>query len=151
MRSVDILRAIRDPNLLGPYLAPDGDLASWSNWLTFLKVLYGLKIPASEHELVRACTGRDPALLPKDGFDEALLLCGRRSGKSKTTALIGSFEAVLTGREKRVSRGEIPLVAVLSPTKMQSRIIWTYMRAVFRSAPLLENEVVEERAVDKTF
>jgi hypothetical protein len=148
---MDIIRATSDPNLLLPYLSPSGDLSSWRSWLSFLKVLYGLKVPASEHDLIHACTGRDPSRLPRQGFDECLLLCGRRSGKSKTIALVGAYESVLAGRERRVSAGEIPMVGIISPTRFQSRIIFNYLRAVFRSAPILEREVQEERKSDQVF
>jgi len=33
--------------------------------------------------MIMQCTGRDIDLLPQEGFDEALILTGRRSGKSK--------------------------------------------------------------------
>jgi hypothetical protein len=144
---------VSDPVLLRPYLAgkPDAELTTWNHWLSFLRVLYGLKVPAAEHELVRASTGRDPERLSKDGYDECLLLCGRRSGKSKVIALVGAFEAVLAGRERKVSRGEIPMVGIMSPTKFQSRIIHSYLRAVFKSAPILEREVAEEQKHSQTF
>jgi hypothetical protein len=60
-------------------------------------------------------------------------------------ALAGAAEAVLGGKEKLLSAGEIPMVAVLSPTKFQSRIIHSYMRGVFNSSPILQAEVVEEK------
>jgi hypothetical protein len=143
----DIVKAIHDGNLFRPYVAgsPDGDLGSWREWMSFLRVLYGLRVPEDQHETVRLCTGREPERLAKDGYQECLLLCGRRSGKSKVIALVGAAEAVLSGREQRLSPGEIGLVAILSPTRFQSRIIYSYLKAVFDSTPLLRNEVVEEK------
>src|ERR1700686_2062110 len=81
----DIVRAVHDPKLFRPYVtgADDGSLESWERWLTFLKVLYGLRTDEAEHETVRQCTGRDPTRLSPDGYTECLLMCGRRSGKSK--------------------------------------------------------------------
>jgi hypothetical protein len=140
----DIISAIQDAHLFRNYLAGDGDLSSWANWLTMLKALHGLPIPEAERDVARRCTGRDPAKLSAKGFDEALLLCGRRSGKSKVIALVGAAEAILSGKERNVSAGEIPMVAVLSPTRFQSRIIHEYMKGVFGSSDLLRREVVEE-------
>jgi hypothetical protein len=144
---LDILSAVQDPNLFLPYVAgePDGDLATWANWLAFLRTLYGLPLPDDDRETVKRCTGRVPDLLPSGGFNEALLLCGRRSGKSKIIALVGAAEAVLSGKEAGLSRGEIGMVAVLSPTRFQSRIIHEYMKGVFDSTPLLQREVEEEK------
>ncbi len=144
---MNVLKAINDPNLFRAYVTgePDGSLASWANWLTFLRVLYGLRVPKSQHKVVRQFTGRDPSRLSKEGYLEALLLCGRRSGKSKTIALVGAAEAVLSGREQGLARGEIGMVAILSPTRFQSRIIHSYLKGVFDSTPLLQNEVTEEK------
>jgi hypothetical protein len=136
----DIITAVHDPNLFLPYVAQGGDLASWANWLTFLRTLYGLKVSEAEHATLRQCTGRDPAKLAGD-FSECLLLCGRRSGKSKIIALVGAAEAVLSGKEQGLSKGEIPMVAILSPTRFQSRIIFSYLKGVFESTPLLQGEV----------
>ncbi len=143
----DIIKAIQDGNLFRSYVSgsDDGDLASWRNWIAFLKVLYGLKPTKAEHEVVKRCTGRDPEKLGAGGYTEALLLCGRRSGKSKTIAMVGAAEAVLSGKEARLSAGEIGMLAIISPTRFQSRIIHNYMRAVFQSSPILEAEVEEEK------
>ena len=140
---MNILEAIADPKLFRTYVTgtPDGSLDSWSNWLTFLAVLYGLPVPDDSTDLVKTCTGRLPSTFDTD-FDETLVLCGRRGGKSKLIALVGAFEAILSGKEKRLSPGEIPMVAILSPTRFQSRIIHSYIKAVFESTPLLQQELV---------
>ncbi|GAB4153539.1 MAG: hypothetical protein Tsb009_30000 [Planctomycetaceae bacterium] len=55
----------------------------------------------------------------------------------------GAYEAVLAGRHTGLARGEIGLVAVISPTRFQSRIVRNYLRAIF-DTPLLANEVTRE-------
>jgi hypothetical protein len=142
-----ITKAVADRNLFRPYVtgAATGSLASWRRWLAFLRVLYGLPIPPGDADTVRTCTGRDPAQLPTAGFDEVLLLCGRRSGKSKIVALVAAAEAVLSGKEKRLAPGELGMVAVLSPTRNQSRIIHGYIKGLFASTPMLANEVANEK------
>ena len=143
---MNIIEAVKDRNLLKPYVN-SRSLKTYANWLTFLKVLYGLETRDREHEVVRTCTGREHATFPQDeqGFTEALVLAGRRSGKSKMMALVGAYEAVFSGREKSLSPGEIPLVPILSPTRFQSRIIYSYLKAVFESTPILKGEVVETK------
>ncbi len=143
---MNIIDAVSDPNLFMPYLAGDSDdLSSWKCWLTFLRVLHGLKTSEEEADLILRATGRDPAKLSKSGYTECLVLAGRRSGKSKVIALVGAIEAVLSEREKVLSVGEIPMVAIISPTRFQSRIIHSYLKGIFESTPMLSNEVVEER------
>jgi hypothetical protein len=138
---MNVIDAIRDENLFGPYMGDD--LGSWSSWLTALKTLYGLPLDAHEGHCVGICTGRDPQQLPAEGFDTALFLTGRRSGKSRIAGLIGAYEAVLAGHETKLSPGELGMVVVVSPTRQQSNIVKTYMRAAF-ATPLLQGEVVGE-------
>jgi hypothetical protein len=145
---MNIIEAIKDKNLFQPFLQDsNGDLLSWYNWFAALRCLYGLKIKKpSDFELIRRCTGRNTALLPTGGFDSALFLTGRRSGKSKISAIVGAFEASLSGREKLLSKGEVGMVAILAPTKKQGRIVKSYLRAIFAETPLLQNEIVNETA-----
>src|SRR5713101_327465 len=140
-----IIKTINDPDLFRSYLSgsEDGSLDSWKNWMAFLKVLYGLRLTKAEQTIANRCTGRTK--FSPDGYQECLLLCGRRSGKSKIIGLVGAFEAILSGKEKGLSAGEIPMTAILSPTRFQSRIIHPYMRSVFDSSPILQGEIAEEK------
>lgn len=140
---MNINKSIKDENLFRGFLGED--LKSWRNWPVALKVLYGLCIYMSRHiKLVKQCTGRDASKLPKDGFNTALFLTGRRSGKSKISAVIGAYEACLSGREKKLSKGETGMVAIIAPTLKQGRIVRNYLRAIFETTPLLQNQVVSE-------
>jgi len=116
----------------------------WKNWSIALRVLYGLPVKSKYAPLIKECTGRDINLLPKNGFDTALFLIGRRSGKSRIAAVIAAFESTLSEKENLLSRGELGMVAVISPTKLQSQIVKSYLRAIFDETPLLQNEVVQE-------
>ncbi len=140
--SVNIIEAIKDENLFRPFFG--GSLKTWRSWQTALRVLHGLPVKsARSRKLIKECTGRNPRKLPKGGFETALLLCGRRSGKSKITAIVGAHAAVLAGYEKRLSKGEVGLVAVVCPTKSQGRIIKNYLRAIFE-VPYLQQEIESE-------
>ena len=66
---MNIVEAIKEPELFRPFLADkDGELDSWGNWLSVLRVTYGLPTTRSRHDLIRQCTGRDPALLVLDFY-----------------------------------------------------------------------------------
>ncbi|MFT3784340.1 MAG: terminase family protein [Nibricoccus sp.] len=139
---VNIIDAIRDRELFGEFIGYD--LSSWRPWLTALRCVYGLPIAGrGAFELVRQCTGRDPELLPEEGFQTSLFLTGRRSGKSRIAAVIGAFEAALAGHGVRLSKGERGLVPIIAPTKHQATIVHNYLRAAFET-PLLKSEVVAE-------
>lgn len=139
-----IIEAIDDRRLMRPFLQDKaGDMSSWSNWATALKVLYGLPVKKAERQRIHACTGRSADLLPKSGFDVSLFLIGRRSGKSRVAAVVASYEAALSGKEKALAPGEVGVVTLIAPTKLQAGIVKSYVRAIF-TAPLLEQEIVRE-------
>lgn len=142
---IDIVSAIKDKNLFRPFLAnQDDSLRSWRAWLVALRVLYGLPIKGSyARKLIRQCTGRDPRKLPEGGFDTAIFLTGRRSGKSRIAAVIGAYEGVLSGSYKKLSPGETGLVPVITPTLRQGRNVQGYLRALFDN-PLFKEQLVSD-------
>lgn len=137
---MNIIQAINDPKLFQPYL---GDLSTWRPWFAALRTLYGLPLGPGSARNVRRCTGRDPSLLPADGFDTALFLTGRRSGKSRVAGLVGAYEATIAGHETKLAPGETGVVAICSPTRKQSKIVKKYVRAAL-DTDLLRGEVVRE-------
>lgn len=95
---MNIVRAIKDDQLFKPFLGRN--LHSWRNWVTALRVLYGFAASSQRRRrLIKECTGRKPSSMPSDGFLTALFLVGRRSGKSRISAVVGAFEAALAGHE----------------------------------------------------
>jgi len=143
--TLSIIDAIKDRQLFRPFLQDaNGDISTWHNWMAALRVLYGIgKVPNKRRQVVEQCTGRQYATLPKRGFDSALFLTGRRSGKSRVAAIIGAFEAAIADTHGRLAKGETGIVAICSPTKLQSRIVKSYLRSVFET-PLLKDYVDDE-------
>jgi len=142
---MNIISAITDKNLFRPFLADGQDrLGSWQNWGVALRTLYGLPVKSRYVDLVKQCTGRSLDKLPKKGFSAGLFLIGRRSGKSRIAAVVGTFEACLSGKEKLLAKGEQGMVAVVAPTAKQGRIIKNYTGAILHGTSLLRNEVRKE-------
>jgi hypothetical protein len=140
---MNIVEAIHDENLFRPFLEnPNGRMSSWRNWCTALRALYGIKFRARDEELIAQCTG---AHIKQGRFRTALLLVGRRSGKSRIASVIGAYEATLAGRHKRLRRGETGLVAILAPTRRQAGIVRNYIASIF-SVPMLAQLVEKETA-----
>lgn len=139
---MNIIEAIKDERLFRPFLG--GDLTSWRPWMTCLRAIYGLPIKSSSgRQFIREATGRDPDKLNSEGYSQSLMLTGRRSGKSRSSAIIGAYEAALSGREAKLAKGERGYVLISSPTKHQSNIVKSYIRGIFE-APLLRQEIVRE-------
>ena len=142
---MNIVQAIRDPNLFRPYLADkDGSISTWARWMCCLRAIHGLPLRKKwQKRLVKQCTGRNADRLPRAGADVSLILTGRRSGKSKIAAVVGAYEASLSGKEKSLSKGEMGMVAVISPTRLQSQIVKKYLRSIY-DTPLLSQEIIQE-------
>jgi hypothetical protein len=138
---VNIIQAVQHQDLFRDFLSDSkNSLDSWQNWMTAMRVLYGLGIKEEEHKLIKRCTGRNPKKLPDNGFKTALFLCGRRSGKSRCSSVITIFESLFTGAEKKLASGEMGLIPVISPTKKQSRVVKRYLRAIF-NIPAFRDEL----------
>jgi len=139
---------MKDEHLFRPFFGDD--LSSWRPWMVALRCLYGLPIKRQRSkELVHQCTGRHPDELPFDGFQSALFLTGRRSGKSRIAATVGAFEALFAGHETRLAKGEVGCLPVISPTRDQSSIVWRYIQGIF-DTPLLKQQVADCKESAKT-
>lgn len=141
---MNIIEACKDPNLFRPFLEDqNGSIATWSRWFSCLRAVYGLPIGPNASKSIQKLTERDPHAMPAEGFGTALFLTGRRSGKSRTAAVIGAYEAALAGNESKLAKGEKGIVAVIAPTKNQGSIVRNYIRGIF-DAPLLATQLVRE-------
>jgi hypothetical protein len=74
---MNILDAVDDPKLFGPWFK---DPETWTAWRAFLAALFALPMAAKLLPIFTACTER--ATLPNQPAAEAWLVCGRRAGKS---------------------------------------------------------------------
>jgi hypothetical protein len=143
MRSnVSIIQALNDKELLGQFLVDPG---TWRNWFTFLKAFYGLPCD-SEEEITtfKQCTGRSQ--WPTTAAREGWCICGRRSGKSITSARLGAYTAAF--EDHKLSPGEIGHVLIISQTKMQSTIIKKYLSSFFNENRYLKTLLVKETSFE---
>ena len=85
---MNILQAIDDPAVFAQAFA---DPATWLAWRAFLAALLGLDMSEEEQAIFTDCTQRNDQ--PTEQAKEAWLICGRRSGKSFTLALVAVFLA----------------------------------------------------------
>jgi hypothetical protein len=121
---------------------PGKQQETWAAWFTFLRVLFGDKLSAADLELFHRCTGRTD--VPGDGFREAYLICGRRSGKSRMLAMIAVFIAVFRDWSPYLSPGERGTVMILSADRKQSRAIFNYAAAFLKALDVDTVEVERE-------
>jgi len=101
---------------------------SWLPWFTAWQTLYGIPLTDDELALFQQCTGRKT---PRPGgYEEAFFICGRRSGKSKTAALITVYEALFGGWEIRVGPGEKFWLFTIATDRSQASVILSYVKSM---------------------
>ncbi|MBM3288308.1 MAG: hypothetical protein FJY88_13325, partial [Candidatus Eisenbacteria bacterium] len=129
-RTVDIIAAIRDPNILGDVLSPAQEAG--------LRTLYGLEIPRAQEPIVRRCTGHPPRT-PKE-HREGAFICGRRSGKSdKICANVAIYEAFF--RQHELTVGQKGVVLLLAQNMRQAQVVRGYIEGKVTRSPILFRHV----------
>lgn len=134
---MNILQAIADPKLFGPWFS-EGE--TWRAWRACLAAIFALDMSEDELAIYQRCTGREqpPSTQPR----EVWLLCGRRSGKSFITALIATYIAAFT--KHKLKRGETGTVLVMAADRKQAGVVLGYARGLFHNVPMLRKLVANE-------
>lgn len=120
------------------------DLATFSAWIVFLKVLFALPLNEDELAFYRQWTGRQTP--PDKPFCEAWVIAGVRSGKSFIAALIAVFLACFFNYRPHLSAGEIPHILILAADRAQAQVILRYIKAFLTQIPVLSQLVKREVA-----
>jgi hypothetical protein len=126
---VNILHALRDPNVFAPYFKG----GSWSAWHVFLAALFGLPLGYDQLQVFKQWTGRTVA--PKAPLQEAWLVVGRRRGKSFTLAVVAVFIACFKDWKPYLGPGEIGTIMVIAKDRQQARSINGSFPACFGKPP----------------
>jgi hypothetical protein len=135
---VTLLEALRDVNLFARFF----DGPSWLAWKVFIAALFGEATDEAGLELYRAHTGR--TVWPRLGaaFREAVLIVGRRGGKSRVLALVATFLAVFKDYGSYLAPGQKARIAVLAKDREQAREIFDYVIGLLEGVPLLKPMVM---------
>jgi hypothetical protein len=130
--ALDLVEALADPHLFGPWFEPRGH---WRTWLVFLKALFGLPMTPPEVEAFQRFTGR--ATPPTTAARKAWLVVGRRGGKSRIAALIAVWLACFKSYRHLLAPGERGVVMVLAADREQARVVLGYIVALLNQVPML--------------
>ena len=112
---MNILQATQDPQLFDRWFK---DRGTWAAWFAFLCALFALPMSGEQEATYRRCTER--AELPKERFNEAWLVCGRRAGKSFVLALIAVFLACFFNWRPYLSPGESGFIVIVAADRRQA-------------------------------
>ena len=124
---VTIGRALAEERLLGAAL---GDPSTWTTWRAVMKAAHAERLTA--RELVafrRVAGGRDP---PRRKVRQLASVVSRRAGKGRAAAALAVHAATLVDHAAALAPGETGVVAVVSPTREQARIVQRYALGIPR-------------------
>jgi hypothetical protein len=136
---MNIIEAIAEPKVFGSQFR---DAESWTSWRVFLRALFGLPMDETQRALFAECTGRQEP--NREGHSEAWLVCGRRSGKSFTLALIAIFLAGFRDWRPYLAPGEVGTVMILAADRRQARVIMRYCIGLLKAVPMLAQLIESE-------
>ncbi len=135
---MNILEAMDDPALFGAHFGGP----SWQPWRVFLAALFGLPMDDAALAIYREHTGRQEP--PTGPFEEADLIVGRRGGKSRAMALLGTYLAAVPDYEPFLAAGEVAIVAVIAADRKQAQGILRYAKGFIRESEMLSGMVEDE-------
>jgi hypothetical protein len=131
--------ALADPQLFGPHFAD----ASWDSWKVFLDAMFAEPEPdAASLALYRECTGRTS--WPTKPSHEATVIVGRRGGKSRILAALGTWLACFVDYAPYLAAGEQAVIAILAQDRDQAQQIFRYVVGFVEAIPLLGQMVVSK-------
>lgn len=136
--SMTVLQAMHDPAFFGV----EFDATTWTAWEAFLAALLGEGMTDEQKIICHLHTGRTD--LPLETFRRAALICGRRAGKSRVLALLGTCLATLKDYRPYLSAGEVATVGIIAADRKQARTIFRYVRGLIALVPEMEAEVTRE-------
>jgi hypothetical protein len=136
---MNILRAMDDPAVFGPWFRGKD---SWGAWRVFLAGLFALPLEGEDLETFIRCTGR--ATLPEAPASEGWLVCGRRSGKSFMLSLIAVYLACFRDWRGHLAPGERATVMVVAADRRQARTIMRYIGGLLHGVPMLVRLIERE-------
>ncbi len=137
---MNIREAFRHKDIFAPAIRKP---VSFNAWMSFLSALFALPMSDADAAIFRSCTGR--STLPITPFNEAWLICGRRSGKSFMMALIAVYLATFRDYKPFLALGERATIMVVAADRKQARVVIRYMRAML-NLPVFAKMIMRETA-----
>ena len=142
--AITILDVMEDPALFAALFVG----TSWRPWKAFLAALFALPMDEVSLALYQHHTGRtSPPLL---AFAEAVVIAGRRGGKSRILALIAVFLAAFFDYRDKLAPGEAATVAVIAADRRQARSVMRFMLGMFDAVEILKPLVAGQTAESVT-
>ena len=137
---VTMRAALSDPDLLGSILAGP----SWAGWRVLLIAIVGEALTADERAVFESLSGRPQE--PGEAVDEFWAAIGRRSGKTRSMAILGAWLAALNDHSAVLAPGERAVLPILSASVWQAGKSFQYLDGIFSAVPALASMVTNKTA-----
>src|SRR5438067_10422271 len=117
---IPLRKALSDAQLLGNTLADE----SWMPWRTLLIAGMGEELSEEEREIFRELTGRERE--PRQRVHQFAAVMGRRAGKSRAAAILGTYIAGLCDHSHTLAPGERGVLLCIALDQKVAKIILDY-------------------------
>jgi hypothetical protein len=128
---ITMRQALSDPKILGNVLKGD----SWQGWRVLLIAAMGEALTDNERPLFQKLTGRERE--PLERVSELCTAAGRRGGKTRAKATLGSYIAGCCDHSDALIPGETGVLLVMAQTQAVATKILDWIEQDFRSSPIL--------------
>ncbi|MGJ7456959.1 hypothetical protein [Halomonas sp. RA08-2] len=133
-----------------PELTPgtfEGD--TWEPWRAVLSGAFGLPMDKGRARLFKRLSGGRKA--PTSRVRELLVLAGRRSAKSNTSAAVAVYLATIgaemDGLLDKLKPGERGVVGLIAVDRAQAKVLFRYIEGIFDASPVL-SKLVSKRGAE---
>lgn len=133
--------ALEDPNIFGTVLAGP----SWAPHRVLLIAGMGEALTDDERVTFQELTGRERE--PLERVEELWEILGRRSGKSRSMAVLAAYLAALVDWSDILAPGERGVLPLASASLWQSKKLFEYLDGIFSTVPMLK-QLVENQTAD---
>jgi hypothetical protein len=117
---------------------------SWLTWRSVLKAAYAEPLSVAERAVFdKVAGGRLP---PTRKVKELVVAASRRAGKGRAAAALACYESALVDHSASLAPGEVGVVACISPTREQAKIVQRYALGYFETSPVLRDEIADVTA-----
>lgn len=132
---VPIRQALTDPALLGGSMGGE----TWYAWRVLLCSMMGEPLEPDELAIFEQLTGRTAG--PDHRVEEALVVAGRRGGKSRAMAALGVYLAALCDWQDQLTVGEIGTLLMIAADTKQAGVLLEYADGMIHDSPMLASTV----------
>jgi hypothetical protein len=140
--NVSLREALEDERLLGGAIPGE----SWVIWRALLLATMGEALKPEERELFSLVTGRSHE--PLERVDEFWSIAGRRSGKTRSAAVLGSYLATCIDWSDVLAPGERAALPVLASSTNQAARAFEHITGVLQHSPELSEMLEGEPTAD---